>query len=522
MKNIAILGSSGGNLYSLGGKYPKQLLTEIIAQADAAKMNISAIQFIGAEASMDKAKDHTKASLFTLSENKPTSIFQGSLKETNAAAEQLDQEIAKKIKSGLIDGLILMSVHTEQANKQAVLAAAEMKIPIVGTGGTSMANVGSKKGNVISVSGTTGTSNRTRAISFVASLAKHWGIKYRPVFTQMGDNDSKSENPFKRINIRGIMISSLPAFISMALILALSKIPIFAGLGDVFDIIITALPVVIAAIAAKQVSDLDEVSIVAGIIAGILSVDGGIIGGMLGGIGAGLLVQFLFTQCVKWRFPMTTVNIVAGGLSGIISGLVIYYILGPIALLAGDSIKLLIEQTVAFSPMLAGAIAGLLIWPAILGGVYHAAILPIVLLEMEQTGASFLGAVDMVALVVVAAGINLANIIFPRNKGEAAVATPGFLINLGFGTFVESAYPFMFSNKIVFGGAILSGGIGGMLVGLFNVKGTAYLPTFVAPFASNNMVGLIIAMLASLVSAFVITTIANKTLREKVAENQAA
>lgn len=521
LKNIAILGSSGGNLYSLGGKYPNQLLTEVIAQAEAAKMNVSAIQFIGAEVSMDTAKDHTKASLYTLKDNKPKAISQASLKDMNLEAEELDAEIANKIKSGLIDGLILMSVDPDHANKHAILAAAEMRIPIVGTGGTSMANVGSKKGNVISVSGTTGTTNRTRAISFVASLAKHWDIKYRPVFTQIGDHDRKSENPLKRINIRGIMISSLPAFISLALILALSKIPMFAGLGDVFDIIIKALPVVIAVIAAKQVSDLDEVSIVAGIIAGVLSIDGGIIGGMLGGIGAGLLVQFLFTQCVRWRFPMTTVNIVAGGLSGIISGLVIFYILGPIALMAGDSIKLLIEQTVAFSPILAGTIAGLLIWPAILVGVYHAAILPIVLLEMEQTGASFLGAVDIVALVVVAAGINLANIIFPRNKSEAAVATPGFLINLGFGTFVESAYPFMFSNKVVFTGAILSGGIGGMLVGIFNVKGTAYLPTFVAPFASNNMFGLIIAMLASLTCAFIITTIANKTFKEKKGEKQA-
>src|SRR5690625_572063 len=134
MKNIAILGSSGGNLYSLGGKYPKQLLTEIIAQADAAKMNNSVIQFIGAEASMYKDKEHTKASMIKLSENKPTSIFERSLKETNAEDEQIDQDIAKKIKSGEIYGLILISVHTAQANKQAVLAAAEMKIPIVGTG----------------------------------------------------------------------------------------------------------------------------------------------------------------------------------------------------------------------------------------------------------------------------------------------------------------------------------------------------------------------------------------------------
>ncbi|WP_343327839.1 PTS sugar transporter [Lentibacillus saliphilus] len=519
MKKVAILGSSGGNLYNLGGKDPNKLLTEILVQCKTAELNVSAVQFIGADVSMDSAKDTTKASLFTWGNGEVNEVFRGNLKETNIKAQQEDERIAQLIEDGEIDGLIVMSIDADFANKAAILAAVEKKLPIVGTGGTAMANISSKGANVISTSGTTGTTNRTRAISFVSSLTRHWGLKYRPAFTKSTDAQSKKGegSGFKKINIRGIMISSLPAFISMALILALSKIPMFEGLGDVFDIIIKALPVVLAVIAAKQVSDLDEVSIVAGIIAGVLSVDGGIIGGIIGGIGAGLLVQFLFMKCVQWRFPMTTVNIVAGGLSGVVSGLLVYYLVGPVALMLGDYIKLLIEQTIAFSPILAGAIAGLLIWPAILGGVYHAAILPIVLLEMEQTGVSFLGAVDMVGLVMVAAGINLANILFPRDKGEAAIATPGFMINLGFGTFVESAYPFMFSNKVVFAGAILSGGIGGMLVGIFDVRGTAYLPTFVAPFASNNLIGLIVAMVSSLLCAFLITAFANKALKAKKA-----
>ncbi|WP_347836322.1 hypothetical protein [Gracilibacillus sp. JCM 18860] len=235
-------------------------------------------------------------------------------------------------------------------------------------------------------------------------------------------------------------MSALPGFIAMALILALSKIPALSGLSEVFDLLIGALPVVIAVIAAKQVSELDEVSIVAGVIAGVLSVGGGIIGGMIAGILAGgVMVRILFRKFVEWRFPMTTVNIAAGGIAGLFSGLLVYYFIAPIALFIGDGIKQLIELAVDFNPILAGTIAGVLIWPAIIGGVYHAAILPIVLLEMERTGNSFLGAVDMVGLVMVAAGINLANIIRPRDKGEAAVAVPGFLINLGFGTFVESA-----------------------------------------------------------------------------------
>ena len=94
---------------------------------------------------------------------------------------------------------------------------------------------------------------------------------------------------------------------------------------------------------------------------------------------------------------------------------------------------------------------------------------------MEEMGFSFLGAIDMTGLVMVSAGITLANIILPKQKGEVAVALPGCIINICFGTFVEASYPFMFSNKIVFAGALASATVGGAIVGLFNVKGTAYV-----------------------------------------------
>lgn len=520
MKKIAIIGSSGGNLYNLGGKDPEKLLQEIITQSDAAGLTISAVQFIAAAESMDSVKETTKATVFTFDKHgQPAEMFHGLLAEANKEAVELDKDIAQKIRNGQIDGLILMSADPEGTNKQAVEAAVEMKLPIVGTGGTSMAMIGSKGANIIAQSGTTGTTSRTRAISFITSLCKIWGIKYQPVIGASSKSHSAQQgNVFKRINIRGIMVSALPGFIAMAIVLALSQIPGLSGMKEVFDVMIQALPVVVAVIAAKQVSDLDEVSIVSGVIAGILSLKGGIIGGIIGGILAGILVQLLFNKCIQWRFPMTTVNIVAGGFSGLIAGLMVYYLLAPLALQIGDGFKAAIEFTINFNPILAGVVAGLLIWPAILGGIYHAVILPIVLLEMEKTGSSFLGAVDMVGLVMVSAGINLANVIAPRDKGEAAAATPGFLINMGFGTFVEAAYPFMFSNKAVFAGAILSAGAGGALVGMFNVRGTAYVPTFTAPLLTNNMAGLIIAMAAALILSFIVTIIANKTaglLRKK-------
>lgn len=367
------------------------------------------------------------------------------------------------------------------------------------------------KANVVATSGTTGTTSRTRAVSFVASLCKHWGIKYKPQLGSASPSQSGSgKSLLKRFNIRSIMIPALPGFIAMAIVLALSHIPGLEKLNDIFEILLKGLPVLVAVLAAKQISELDEVSIVAGVVAGVLSVEGGLIGGIIGGVMAGIFVRWLFELCLNWRFPMTTVNIVAGGISGLAAGLVMHYLLSPLALSAGNYIKLAIESTLAFSPILAGLLAGLVIWPAILGGVYHAVILPLVLLEMEKSGVSFLGAVDMVGLVMVAAGINLANVIAPREKSEAAVATPGLLINLGFGTFVESAYPFMFANKIVFGSAIFWAGMGGMMLGFFNVKGVAYVPAFASPFLSSNALQMAIVMIATMAMTCLTTIIANR------------
>lgn len=261
---------------------------------------------------------------------------------------------------------------------------------------------------------------------------------------------------------------------------------------------------------------MDEVGIVAGVLAGALAVDGGIIGGMAVGILAGILVYYISNFCFKHGVPGTTTNIAAGGLAGLLAGLVGKYLLSPIALTLGNGIKQAIDAVLAFNPILAGTVAGALIWFAIIGGVYHAAILPIVLLEMEATGFSFLGAIDMVCLVIVCAGIQLAYIIKPRNAGDRPTAIANIFINLLFGTFVEAAYPFMFSNKKVFGGTILAATLAGTLVGLLNVRTTAYVPAFMAPLMSNDhLVATVIVMVCAFVMACVFTLLANVGGKQK-------
>ncbi len=511
MKKIAIIGSSGGNLYNLGGKDPKTLLGEIKTQCQSAGIEIAKTVFIGASQSMDKNQSSANASLFSYEGGEFVGSAEMSLSDLNEIAKEKDALLAAAIKAGEVDGMIIMSCDPSGVNKASIEAAAEKKIPLVGTGGTSVATTQSMGGRVISASGTTGTTNRTRAVAFLTSLSKEFGVKYSPIIggkTSAGADDGKSV--FGRINFRGIMMAAMPAFISMALMLAIGKIPGLTVFGDIFGLINGALPIVIAAIAAKQVSGLDEVGIVSGIIAGVLSTTGGVIGGIVGGILAGIISYYLITACFKMNFPATTANIIAGGLGGVIAGLLVYFFISPLALMLGNGVRAGIEAALAFSPIAAGLLAGALIWPAIIGGVYHAAILPIVLLEMEQVGHSFLGAVDMTGLVMVSAGITLANVLFPKVKSEAAVALPGFLINMGFGTFVEAAYPFMFSDKKVFAGAIVASSVSGALVGLFNLRGTAYLPSVVAPTLSTNPLAFIACMAVAMGLAFIFTVMANK------------
>lgn len=486
-KAAAILGSSGGNLYNLGGKDPESLLGEMVRQIKAAGIQLAAIQFIAAEASMDTAKPETKAALWTWDGEQPRVIFRGTLEEVNREAVLEDEKIAGLIDAGKVDGLILASCDPKGANARAMAAAAEKKLAATGTGGTSMA------------------------------LAKFWNLSYRPAMNGGVTTEGPGERTslLARISVRGILMASLPGFIAMALTLILSKVPGLDYFEKIFNVMIDALPVIVATVAAKQVSGMGDVAIVAGVVTGILSVKGGLIGGIIGGIIAGILVQSLLLKCLKLNFPATTANIVAGGIAGLAAGLLIYLFIAPLAEAVGNGIRYVIDWAFSIHPVLCGGLAGLLIWPAIMGGMYHAAILPIILLEMEKTGNSFLGAIDMVGLVMVSAGIMAANILAPRRKDDRALAIPGLFINMAFGTFVEAAYPFMFSNKVVMAGAIIAAGVGGVAVGYFNVRGTAYVPSIVAPTLSNNVLGFALCMFLSAFCAFCITVAANRFTKGK-------
>lgn len=516
MKRLAIIGSSGGNLYNQGGADPEKMMHEVFVQAGSAGIEVSYVQFIGTSTSMDNISMDAKAKLWTLS-GKDTigSSEEKTLKEINQMAEETDQELADLIRKGEIDGIMLLSCDPKGVNNKALTAAAEKKIPCAGTGGTSMANTQAMGCRVVAASGTTGTTNRTRAISTVSALAKEWKLKYSPIIGSSGGGQVQEGSVWKRINFRGIMMASMPGFIAMALCLALSKIPGLSVLEDVFNTLVGYLPIILAAIAAKQVSGLDEVGIVAGIVAGALSIDGGIIGGLCTGIIAGIFAYYIISFCFKYKVPGTTANIAAGGIAGLAAGFIGMFLIAPVALWVGNMIKAAIDWALAVNPVLAGAIAGFAIWFAIMGGVYHAAILPIILLEMESTGYSFLGCIDLCSMVMVCAGLQLGNIIAPKKDGDRVTSIPNIIINLGFGTFVEAAYPFMFASKKIFASVIASATVTGLLIGLFDVKCTAYVPCFLAPFMSNDKAVLaVVCMVVAVGMQAVLTVICNLSERK--------
>lgn len=522
MKKAALIGSSGGNLYNLGGKDPGALLAEMKKQLEAADIELSRVLFVAVNQPMDGVKPGVPASLwtiekgvFTVSETKP-------LQEINVLAKAADAVMADEIAKKEIEALVMISADPEGINRLSVEAAAKAGIPVTGTGGSSTSRAQAMGVRMAAVSGTTGTTNRTRAIASAVAFAKHFGVKYRPALGSV-EGSGASGSPLKRINVRGILMASLPGFIATALSLAVWQILVKAapeaGITALFETIqqklLDILPVIIAAVAARQISGHNEVGIVGGVAAGILSAGGGILGGLIGGILAGIFIHYSILFALGKGWPGTTANIVGGGLSGLAAGLLVFFFLAPLALYLGNGVRGVINWALEINAPLCGLIAGLLIWPAIMAGVYHAAILPIALFEMEKYGFSFLGAVDMCSLVMVSAGITLANIIAPRQFSERPAASVGFFINMVFGTYVEAAYPFMLSSKALFAAALAAAGLGGLTVGIFNVKSTAYVASFVAPGLSNNAAGMAAAMIVSLGSACVLYLILNKILGKK-------
>ncbi|RUS46193.1 PTS sugar transporter [Cohnella sp. AR92] len=506
-KRAAILGSSGGNLFHSGGGDPKRLLAEIASECRGAGIEVAAAQFVAAQGSMDQRAASVAAELYEWNESSHSFLrgAEGSLEEINREAARSDEAIALLIEEGRIDGLILLSCDPHGANRLAVAAAAKRGLPVVGTGGTSMGEVKSLGANVVSLSGTTGTTNQTRAVAFALALSRYWKLSYRMA-------GSKS---WREARISGVMTSSIPAFMAVLLLFSLSNLPFLSGL-DKASAMLSYLPLIVLAVfAARQMADLGEATLIAGIAAGFLSADGGVVGVVLAGLAAGWLTPRVFQLGARLGFPATSVHIATAVLSGVLPGLVMFYGLGEWTMRAADAVRDALEWTVGLSSELVGCGFGLAMWPLIRRGWYHTVLLPLMLLEMERYGNSFIGALDMAGLVMTSAGILLAQLALPVYPADRNTSSKPFWLNVGFGTFIEASYVFMQRSRMVSLGAILASGFAGAVIGGLDLRSTAYVPFYLALLFSNDALGFLAAMLASLAVSFLIALAANIAYRRK-------
>ena len=97
VKKIAFIGSSGGNLFKQGGSDIQGMMKEILLQARAAEMELAAVQYILASASLDTASPDSPAKLYTWRDGNLYLEKEGTLSRINEAALAVDAQIAEQI-----------------------------------------------------------------------------------------------------------------------------------------------------------------------------------------------------------------------------------------------------------------------------------------------------------------------------------------------------------------------------------------------------------------------------------------
>ena len=108
-------------------------------------------------------------------------VAEGLLREVNEICRQMDEHLAKQIRTGQIHGLICVSCSVDM-HAATLQAATERNIPVTGSGGTSLSSATCKFGITLvgNAGGSVATTSYTRAVSYTHALATAWKAPYRP------------------------------------------------------------------------------------------------------------------------------------------------------------------------------------------------------------------------------------------------------------------------------------------------------------------------------------------------------
>mmetsp|Transcript_17160 Transcript_17160/g.37540 ORF Transcript_17160/g.37540 Transcript_17160/m.37540 type:complete len:289 (+) Transcript_17160:776-1642(+) len=208
---------------------------------------------------------------------------------------------------------------------------------------------------------------------------------------------------------------------------------------------------------------------------------------VLGGMISGWFVAFLeerllYISILKWKIPATFTNLLTGGLVGILTAVLITP-LSPYLSAATEQFRKITMMYLwesrgsngyEYVRLFMSSSLGFLFCYGSKSGWYHSIFLPIILIEMELGDASMLGALDLLTLVLVCAGVCLGLILIGDTE-ERSLAKRGIAINLLFGDFIEACYPHMERHYLVnLSGYVASSLSAGVLTG--SCRSSAYLP----------------------------------------------
>ena len=505
MKHVALVGSSGGNLRKLGGGNPAELIRQVRDQLSAAGIALTAVVFVAADKSLD-APEAASAALWLLKNDGPQAVATGSLADINTRAEAEDRKLADAIGRGDVDGIVLISADAAGTNKASVTAAIERDLPASGSGGTCVATAEAAGLRFVASSGTTGTTNVTRAITYTAGLAREWGLHYRPADS---DTESASSTFWQRYDPRPVLSDALPALVPIGVVLGFSRHLPASIATEIHGPLLRAIPIIIAVYAASRVSRLGLAGLISGLIAGVLAQRGGLVSVLVAGFAAGALGNWVIIKAAQLQWPSTMANIIASGGAGVVSGLIAGYALGFASHALDHYVALGIDRGLQSAGLWIGLVVGALMWPLMLRGLYHTLVIPLMVIEMEQRGLSFLATMDVIGLVVAAAGIAAANVWLPRVAAHRRAALHTLRITLWFGDYVEGVYPFFEEDKRVLWVAGAASTVAGAIAGVTAARSVSYIAPWLAPVIGTSAIGLTAALLGCFAFSFCVTCLLN-------------
>lgn len=454
----------------------------------------------------------------------------------NADLQRLDSALAKAIALGQVAALAVVSCDPDGANAAATRAATTTRLPVTGTGGTTVAMLAARGAHVVGpAGGSVATTHASRAVAVAAALAAALDRPYTP---------RQRASPWAPARLCAVFDGCLPTVLAPVVLSSCARVlgsllppaaarPAGVGVGAMAcrRMLAVLSPAALSRAAAagitvlgvRQLSDMGELALLTACVAAPAAD-----GQLLAALGAAAAVSTLLPRAVataaRCSLPATAATLAAVvGVGGSVA-LVTAAIFAPLSAVAQRTLLAALAGAVAPGhtpvPLLlvlraaAGAALGVAVCHGGQVGWYHRVVLPVLLLEMQGGGPALLGAHDLCALCLTGAGVCAATLLWPVGHGkaaaaDAALARRGLLANLFCGDFVEAAYPFLARDvwcaRSVYTGAALAGAV----LHLTGARSTAYVPLPAAVALSNQPLACAAACAVAFAVPFTVTLLRN-------------